>query len=169
MKLISEYTENKLDFLIEKDEKSGKKKYAIQGIFAQAETKNRNGRIYPKAIMEKALTKYNTDQVSKGRAVGPKVADTYRRFLRSSKKDQDVIDLTPSIFTEFLDVKQATEERRTFCVVVIGSGDSEDFNLKGYDLAARAIAELKEDSYQLKFVCAPRGRGEEIADKLLKQ
>ena len=70
MKLISEYTENKLDFLIEKDEKSGKKKYAIQGIFAQAETKNRNGRIYPKPIMEKALSKYNTDQVSKGRAVG---------------------------------------------------------------------------------------------------
>ena len=70
MKLISEYTENKLDFLIEKDEKSGKKKYAIQGIFAQAETKNRNGRIYPKPIMEKALAKYNTDQVSKGRAVG---------------------------------------------------------------------------------------------------
>ena len=70
MKLISEYTENKLDFLIEKDEKSGKKKYAIQGIFAQAETKNRNGRIYPKPIMEKALGKYNSDQVLKGRAVG---------------------------------------------------------------------------------------------------
>ena len=70
MKLISEYTENKLDFLIEKDEKSGKKNYAIQGIFAQAETKNRNGRIYPKPIMEKALSKYNADQVSKGRAVG---------------------------------------------------------------------------------------------------
>ena len=46
MKLISEYTENKLDFLIEKDEKSGKKKYAIQGIFAQAETKNRNCLLY---------------------------------------------------------------------------------------------------------------------------
>ena len=101
-------------------------------------------------------------------AVGPKLADTYRRFLRSSKKHQDVIDLTPSIFTEFLDVKQATEERKTFCVLVIGSGDSEDFNLKGYDLAARALAELKENSYQLKFVCAPRGRGDEIAEKLLK-
>ena len=101
-------------------------------------------------------------------AVGPKLADTYRRFLRSSKKHQDVIDLTPSIFTEFVDVKQATEERKTFCVLVVGSGDSEDFNLKGYDLAARAIAELKENSYQLKFVCAARGRGDEIAEKLLK-
>ena len=101
-------------------------------------------------------------------AVGPKLADTYRRFLRPCKKHQDVIDLTPSIFTEFLDVKQATEERKTFCVLVIGSGDNEDFNLKGYDLASQAIAELKEKSYQLKFVCAPRGKADEIAQKLLE-
>ena len=70
MKLISEYTENKLDFLIEEDKKTGKKKYGIKGIFAQAETKNRNGRIYPMPIMEKALGKYVDTQVSKGRAVG---------------------------------------------------------------------------------------------------
>ena len=101
-------------------------------------------------------------------AVGPKLAETYRHFLRSSKKHQDVIDLTPSIFTEFSDVKQATAERKTFYVLVVGSGDREDFNLKGYDLAAQAIAECKEKSYQLKFVCAPRGKGDEIAEKLLK-
>ena len=70
MKLISEYAENKLDFLVEQDKKTGKKNYAIQGIFAQAETKNRNGRIYPMSIMEKALGKYVDTQVSKGRAVG---------------------------------------------------------------------------------------------------
>tara|TARA_Y100000816_G_scaffold14276_1_gene9344 strand:+ start:538 stop:1197 length:660 start_codon:yes stop_codon:yes gene_type:complete len=70
MKLISEYAENKLDFLVEQDKKTGKKNYAIQGIFAQAETKNRNGRIYPMPIMEKALGKYVDTQVSKGRAVG---------------------------------------------------------------------------------------------------
>ena len=70
MKLISEYAENKLDFLVEEDKKTGKKNYAIQGIFAQAETKNRNGRIYPMPILEKALGKYVDTQVSKGRAVG---------------------------------------------------------------------------------------------------
>ena len=70
MKLISEYAENKLNFLVEEDKKTGKKNYAIQGIFAQAETKNRNGRIYPMPIMEKALGKYVDTQVSKGRAVG---------------------------------------------------------------------------------------------------
>ena len=69
MKLIAEYTENNLEILTEADDK-GNKKYAIEGIFMQAETKNRNGRIYPKAVMESALEKYNTEQVSKGRAVG---------------------------------------------------------------------------------------------------
>src|SRR6056300_1126418 len=69
MKLISEYTENDVQCIVEKRE-DGEKKYVIEGVFMQAEQKNRNGRIYPKAIMEKALNKYNTDQVSKGRAVG---------------------------------------------------------------------------------------------------
>ena len=98
-------------------------------------------------------------------AVGPKLAEAYRRFLRASKKHKDVIDLTPSIFTEFLDVKHATEERETFYVLVIGSEDSD---LKGYDLAIEAVAQLKEKSYQLMFVCAQRGNEHEIAKKLLE-
>ena len=70
MKLISEFTENNIEFLITEDKNTGKKNYKIQGIFAQAEKKNRNGRIYPMPIMEKALGKYHDEQVSKGRAVG---------------------------------------------------------------------------------------------------
>ena len=70
MKLISEFTENNLEFITEQDKKTGKKNYKIQGIFAQAEKKNRNGRIYPMPIMEKTLKKYDTEQVQKGRAVG---------------------------------------------------------------------------------------------------
>ena len=68
MKLIAEYTDQNINFLTE--EKNGKKKYIIEGVFMQAEKKNRNGRIYPKPVMEKALCKYMTDQVSKNRAVG---------------------------------------------------------------------------------------------------
>jgi len=69
MKLISEYTDQRLEVLTEA-QKNGGKKYYIEGIFAQAEQKNRNGRVYPKPVMEKAVGKYVTDQVSKGRAVG---------------------------------------------------------------------------------------------------
>ena len=102
-------------------------------------------------------------------AIGPKVAEAYKRFLCSAKEEKTILDLTPGVFSEFLNVAQATDERKTFCVLVIGSGDScEDFNVKGFNMAAEAIAELKDASYQLKFLYSPREKGEEIADKLLQ-
>ena len=70
MKLISEFAENDIEFITEQDKKTGKKGYKIRGIFAQAEKKNRNGRIYPMPIIEKAVNKYDTEQVKRGRAVG---------------------------------------------------------------------------------------------------
>ena len=70
MKLISEFVDHNIGYNIITVEKSGKKKYVIEGVFAQADMKNRNGRIYPKGIMEAAVGKYNDIQVSKGRAVG---------------------------------------------------------------------------------------------------
>ena len=69
MKLITEYHENDLTCLVEKNE-SGEKSYMIEGIFAQAEQKNRNGRVYPRSIMEKAVKTYVDTQVNKKRAVG---------------------------------------------------------------------------------------------------
>ena len=69
MKLITEYTESNVQCLIEKKE-NGEKKYIIEGVFAQADTKNRNGRIYPREVMEQAVDKYNTEQVMTKRSVG---------------------------------------------------------------------------------------------------
>ena len=104
-------------------------------------------------------------------AVGPKLAEAFSGYLRACGKDQDVLNLTPGIFSEFADVKQATEERKTFSVLVFGRGDNEDFQLKGYDIAARAIAELKDEPqpYKLLFVGAPSGEEEKVKDLLLKQ
>ena len=104
-------------------------------------------------------------------AVGPKLAEAFSGYLRACGKDQDVLNLTPGIFSEFSDVTQATEERRTFSVLVFGRGDNEDFRLKGYDIAARAIAELKDEPqpYKLLFVGAPSGEEEKVADLLLEQ
>jgi hypothetical protein len=69
MKLIAEYQENDIHCIVEKKE-NGEKNFIIEGIFAQAEQKNRNGRVYPKGIMENAVNKYVEDQVKKKRAVG---------------------------------------------------------------------------------------------------
>ena len=69
MRLIAEYNENNIECIVEKKE-DGTKKYAIEGVFMQSEAKNRNGRIYPKKIMENAVSKYVDTQVSQNRAVG---------------------------------------------------------------------------------------------------
>ena len=69
MKLIAEYIENDLEVITEAKE-NGEKTYAIEGVFAQAEQKNRNGRVYPRPIMENAVGKYVKEQVSQKRAVG---------------------------------------------------------------------------------------------------
>lgn len=57
MKLISELTES-AECLIEADDKTGEKRHFITGVFMQAEQKNRNGRIYPKHIMEREVAAY---------------------------------------------------------------------------------------------------------------
>ena len=69
MKLIAEYTEDSLEVITEA-KKDGGKSYAIEGVFMSAEQKNRNGRIYPRTVMENAVSRYVNEQVAKGRAVG---------------------------------------------------------------------------------------------------
>jgi len=69
MKLISEYHDSNLQVITEA-KKDGKKEYVIEGVFMQADKKNRNGRIYEKSILESAVNRYVKEQVSTGRAVG---------------------------------------------------------------------------------------------------
>ena len=47
-----------------------KKKYFIEGIFLQANRKNRNGRVYPLNIMEKEVNRYITEVVDNKRGYG---------------------------------------------------------------------------------------------------
>jgi len=70
MKLIAEYMEQSIETVITEAKDGKAKSYAIEGVFAQAEQKNRNGRVYPKPIMEKAVNKYVKEQVSQKRSVG---------------------------------------------------------------------------------------------------
>lgn len=58
------------NFQILTEERNGKKELYIEGIFAQSEIKNRNGRFYPKEVMESAVDKYCAEWVSKNRAMG---------------------------------------------------------------------------------------------------
>lgn len=67
MKLIREQVEN-VQYLIE--EVSGKKNYFIEGVFCQAEQKNRNGRVYPYQILDREVSRYNKEYVTQNRALG---------------------------------------------------------------------------------------------------
>jgi Prohead core protein serine protease len=69
MKLIKEEV-NQVNFLTEMNEKTGQKEMFIEGIFMQAETKNRNGRVYPFDVLNKEVERYNKEYVNKNRAFG---------------------------------------------------------------------------------------------------
>ena len=68
MKLISEEATN-VEFLTEATKKGGKN-YFIEGVFMQAETKNRNGRIYPKEVLVKEAKRYTKEFIESKRAFG---------------------------------------------------------------------------------------------------
>lgn len=65
MKLISEIIED-VQYITEGKDKS----LFIEGIFLQSELKNRNGRVYPKSVMEREVGRYMKEYVEAGRAFG---------------------------------------------------------------------------------------------------
>jgi hypothetical protein len=68
MKLISEEAID-VNFVTEEDENK-KKNYFIEGIFMQSEMKNRNGRVYPKEILQKEVKRYTDKFINTKRAFG---------------------------------------------------------------------------------------------------
>ena len=101
-------------------------------------------------------------------AIGPKLKEAVSANLRCYGRDEHVIDITPGIFSEFANLEQASQEREQFRILVFGCGNFEDFELKGYDVAAKAVASLKDENYLLQFVGAPKGNEEEVKNRLLK-
>ena len=67
MKLICEELDN-VEFICEAS-KTGKN-YFIEGVFMQANVKNRNGRVYPKEILQKEVKRYDQNYIKQNRAFG---------------------------------------------------------------------------------------------------
>ena len=68
MKLICEVNE---DIQYDLEEAEGQpKKYFLEGIFMQADQKNRNGRLYPKSILAKEVKRYSEKYIKSNRAFG---------------------------------------------------------------------------------------------------
>ena len=68
MRLIAEQI-TKAEFILE-DRKGGGKNYFIEGVFLQAELKNKNGRMYPFKTLQREVAKYDENFITKGRALG---------------------------------------------------------------------------------------------------
>ncbi|XP_015749585.1 PREDICTED: D-inositol 3-phosphate glycosyltransferase-like isoform X2 [Acropora digitifera] len=97
--------------------------------------------------------------------VGPKLTEAFRKYLSWCKKDQDIFELTPGVFSDFTCVQRSPFNGTKFSVLVFGRGDSEDFELKGFDIAARSVAALPDIS--LVFVGVPEGKHDGIAKRFL--
>ena len=70
MKLISEFNDYAVEPVIVEENEKGEKEYFIEGVFMQADIKNRNGRIYPKQVMKNEVERYKKDFIEKARAFG---------------------------------------------------------------------------------------------------
>ena len=68
MKLITEINEDLS--IVESEEDGGKKSLFIEGIFLQSELKNRNGRVYPKELLGREVSRYNEQYIQGKRAFG---------------------------------------------------------------------------------------------------
>jgi len=68
MKLFTELVEDVQ--LISEAKESGGRDYYIEGIFLQADIKNRNGRMYPVDVLDNEVKRYVTEVVNKHRAFG---------------------------------------------------------------------------------------------------
>lgn len=68
MKLFTELVEDVQ--LISEAKENGGKDYYIEGIFLQADIKNRNGRMYPVEVLENEVRRYVKEVVDKNRAFG---------------------------------------------------------------------------------------------------
>ena len=106
--------------------------------------------------------------------VGPRLGKAYHSYLQECKKEEDFFELIPGLFErEFGDLpakQKPKDESDDFIVLLCGRGDEEDFELKGYNIAVKAFADqrLKGKHYSLRFVGSPKGRQDEVRERLLK-
>ena len=87
-------------------------------------------------------------------AVGPKMADKHSASLSRHKKE--VLKLTPSAVSEFADVTHTLCDRNKFRILVAGHGHLRYFYKEGLNTVAKAVAGLKDRSYEIILVGAAK-------------
>ena len=96
-------------------------------------------------------------------AVGPKIADTLSVSL--SRQGKEVFKLTPGILSEFADVTQTLCDRKKFRILVVGHSHPRYFYKEGLEIVAKAVAGLKDRSYEIILVGAAKGEHRGFIEK----
>ena len=96
-------------------------------------------------------------------AVGPKIADTLSVSL--SRQGKEVFKLTPGILSEFADVTQTLCDRKKFRILVVGHGHPRYFYKEELEIVAKAVAGLKDRSYEIILVGAAKGEHRGFIEK----
>ena len=98
-------------------------------------------------------------------AIGPKVAEAYRTYLRFRGKD--VFDLTPVIVYDLIGIRPVIEHGDIFRLAVSATYFKKYFKVKGVDIAAQSIALLEDPSYRIIFIVLP-GEDTKVLENLLE-
>ena len=102
-------------------------------------------------------------------AVGPKVAEAYKAALSQCGKEGNLFTLTPGISEKYLSIKRQCKNVASENFRVLVSGSTKYFQVKGCDIAARAISLLQDASYHLILVAQPKDDDDELYEAMQKE
>ena len=96
--------------------------------------------------------------------IGPKLQEAIAKSLRPCKEEKTVLSITPGVFSEFKCAKTSVADLENFYILVFGRCDPKDLSIKGYDIAAEAVASLRHRSYHLTIIGANTDNQKELVD-----
>lgn len=102
-------------------------------------------------------------------AIGPKVADHFRSELCHCGKSNDVVNLTPGIMKELVDVRASQQRGEIFRILISATWFAKYYKVKGLDIAAKAMTFLKEVSCHLIYIVNPDEDTEDLINQLLQE
>ena len=102
-------------------------------------------------------------------AVGPKVAEAYKAALSQCGKEGNLVTLTPGISEKYLSINRQCKNVASENFRVLVSGSTKYFQVKGCDIAARAISLLQDASYHLILVAQPKDDDDELYEAMQKE
>ena len=150
MKLLKEDVET-FDIKEELNEK-GEKDFYLEGIFLQANKKNRNGRIYPMEVMKPEVDRYIQTYVDSGRALGEM---GHPCFLSNDFEVLTINGWKPFSEVQIGDSVIGSDENRKFAEsIVTNKTDGVEYNGDCYHFKGRHIDSIVSAPH--RFYCLDR-------------